>query len=296
MEQKYFISYDYRQIARELIKGSYDLHVHTAPSPFHRALNDFELVQEAEEAGMAGVMIKAHYGCTASRAALVNLHRNSPTRAFGGLALNHPVGGLNPYAVENTLKMGGIIIWMPTRDSVNCLKFGDMSGDFFSRSGITVFDGEGQLRKEIYHIFEIVKKYGAYLATGHLSTEESFILCKAGRTYGVNMILTHPDWKRTKSSAEMQKELAKIGVIIEKNWLNIAESDVSVWDMADSIRAVGAEHIYLATDRGQAGYEHPVEGMLRFIELLLKEGFSEMDIKTMISTVPGFIARREAFV
>lgn len=292
MEQTYFISEFYRQKAKELIRGSYDLHTHTEPSAFHRALDDFKLIREAEAADMSGVMIKSHYGCTASRASLVNLNSNSKTRAYGGLAMNHPTGGLNPYAVENSLRMGAIIIWMPTRDSENCLKYGDMPGDFFSRPGISIFDETGQLKKEIFEIFEIIRNYGAYLATGHLNTEESYILCRTGRKYGVHMILTHPDWDRTKSSVKMQKELADIGVLIEKNWLNIAEASISPQDMANSIRTVGIEHIYLSTDRGQAGFEHPVEGMMRFIEVLLREGVSAGDIKTMICTVPGYIAHR----
>ena len=54
MKQIHFISESYRQIAKELIKGGYDLHTHTEPSAFHRALDDFDLVREAGEAGMAG--------------------------------------------------------------------------------------------------------------------------------------------------------------------------------------------------------------------------------------------------
>ena len=57
MKQIHFISESYRQIAKELIKGGYDLHTHTEPSAFHRALDDFDLVREAGEAGMAGVLI-----------------------------------------------------------------------------------------------------------------------------------------------------------------------------------------------------------------------------------------------
>ena len=292
MKQIHFISESYRQIAKELIKGGYDLHTHTEPSAFHRALDDFDLVREAGEAGMAGVLIKAHYGCTAARAALVNLHSNSAAKAFGSLALNQPVGGLNPYAVENSLKMGAVIIWMPTRDSENCLKFGDMPGDFFQRPGISIFNENRELKKEIFEIFDIIKKYGACLATGHLDTKEAYLLCKTGRKHGVNMILTHPEWNRTKSSGAIQKELADTGVLIEKNWLNIAEGSVSAEEMASNIRNSGVNHVYLSTDRGQAGFEHPVEGMLCFIETLLAQGFSENEIKTMLCTVPGFIVSR----
>ena len=47
-----------QEMARELLKGTYDLHVHSAPSHVKRALNDYQLMEQAQAAGMAGVMIK----------------------------------------------------------------------------------------------------------------------------------------------------------------------------------------------------------------------------------------------
>lgn len=280
----------FREMARELIVGAYDLHTHTTPSAFPRALNDLELVREADALGMAGVMIKAHYGSTSTRAALVNLISGCRCQAYGGLVLNWPTGGLNPYSVENALKTGTSIIWMPTRDSKNCLAYGDMPGDFFTRPGITILDEDGNLLPVVREIMDIVKKYDGWLATGHLSTEESILLCREGRKEHVNMILTHPEWDRTKVPGSVQADLASIGVLIEKNWLNIAEGSVSREEMAKNIRLAGPEHTYLATDRGQAGAEHPAEGMLRFIETLLELGFSREEIDWMTKKVPQRIA------
>ena len=122
----------------ELLAGAYDLHVHTSPSVFPRMEDGFELVQEADAAGMAGVMLKSHYEPTALRAELINRHSGCKAQVYGGLALNWPVGGLNIYAVENALRAGARIIWMPTRDAQNSLRFGNMEGDFFRRPGISV--------------------------------------------------------------------------------------------------------------------------------------------------------------
>lgn len=288
---------DTRKAALDIIRGGFDLHTHTEPSAFSRALDDFELLREADELGMAGVLIKAHYGSTAPRAALLNRSGHYRAKAFGGLVLNHPTGGLNPYSVENALKMGASIIWMPTRDSANCLTYGDMPGDFFTRPGISVFapadrSGSAKLRTEVREIFEIVKRYDGWLATGHLSTEESILLCREGRKAGVNMILTHPEWDRTKIPGTIQQELAALGVLVEKNWLNLAEGSVTPSEMASNIRLAGVDHVYLATDRGQAGAEHPAEGMLRFIQTLLREGFSHAELETMVRTVPARIVTR----
>lgn len=279
--------------ALSLIRGAYDLHIHTNPSPFRRSVDDFELVLEAAELGMAGVLIKSHYELTSSRAALVNMKSGVSTKAYGGIALNWPVGGLNPYAVENALKTGASIVWMPTRDAKNSLRYGNMPGDFFDRPGISIYNEVGELDPKIYEIFEIVKKYGSYLATGHLETKESVDLCKAGREYGVQMILTHPEFDRTMIPGKIQAELAELGVIIEKNWYNIGEGSISAEAMAANIRTVGPEYVYLATDRGQYGEEHPAQAMLRFIETMLEQGFSEKDISTMIRTVPERIVIKD---
>ena len=88
--------------AKELLRGGYDLHAHSFPSHVSRSVDDFELLEQAAGAGMAGVMIKNHYESTAARAALMNKRSGLPVRAYGGLVLNWPAGGINPYAVECT--------------------------------------------------------------------------------------------------------------------------------------------------------------------------------------------------
>ena len=270
-----------------LLEGAYDLHTHTIPSHVPRALDDMELLKEAAQYNMAGVLIKNHYEPTSARAALVNRLANLPnTKAYGGVVLNHPVGGLNPYAAESALKMGASIVWMPTRDAANCLLTGDMPGDFFKRPGISVLDEAGRLLPVVYDILDVVKKYNACLATGHISTKESLLLCKEGCTRGVKMIFTHPEWERTTASGEVQTTVADYGAKIEKNWYNIAENNCSPPQMISNIRKVGCHRVYLATDRGQAGAEHPVEAMARFVQLLLDNGFKVTEIRDMIVKVP----------
>ena len=76
-----------------------------------------------------------------------NSHNNTlysgctTAKALGALVLNWPVGGLNVYAVEEAVKAGAKIIWMPTRDAANSLDFGNMEGDFFNRPGISPVGG-----------------------------------------------------------------------------------------------------------------------------------------------------------
>lgn len=274
------------EIANQLLRGGYDLHMHAAPSPFNRLMDDFALVKDAERAGMAGILLKSHYESTAARATIANTHCNTNAVAYGGIVLNCPVGGLNPYAVENALKRDAKMVWMPTRDSKNSLCAGDMPGDFFAREGITVLDEAGALKPVVFEIMDVVKKYDAALATGHLSPEESVLLCREGVQRGVRMVLTHPEFNRTLVDVQIQKELADLGVYIEKCWYNIAERDCNVEEMASHIRTVGPEHCFLSTDRGQGNRECPVEAMICFVSVLLEQGFSEREISMMLQDVP----------
>ena len=224
-----------------------------------------EIIREAGKAGMAGVLLKSHYEPTALRAELINRYSGSSAKAYGGLVLNWPVGGLNAYAVEEAARAGAKIIWMPTRDAANSLVFGNMEGDFFRRSGISVTDENDNLKDCVYDIMDIVKKADIFLATGHLSVKESILLCREGRMRGVNMIFTHPEFPRTE-------------------------------EMAFNIREVGTARCYISTDRGQKNGGAPVREMKRFIEELLKAGITEEEIRDLANRVPESIAERNGTV
>ena len=274
----------------DIVRGGYDLHVHTIPSHFPRSLDDFELARQCDTCGLAGAMIKSHYEPTASRAELANRYSGAQARLVGGVALNWPVGGINPFAVESTLKLGGRIVWMPTRDSENCLRFGNMNGDFFSRPPVQIHGEDGKLLPAFFEVLEVIKKYGAWLATGHLSPAESVEVCKAARQQGVNTILTHPDWVRTVVPLDIQLELADAGVLVEKVWLNITKGYVTAQAMAESLQKLGGDRVYLVTDLGQKNGQRPVDGLQDFVACMLEQGISGSELRKMVCDTPSRIA------
>ncbi len=274
------------QTINELLQGAYDLHIHAAPSPLPRAFDDYELLKRADEAGMAGIMLKSHYDPTAVRARLVNAHTAYKAKAYGGLALNWPVGGLNPYAVANALARGAKIIWMPTRDSANILSYGPVGGSIFQCPGLTILDEQDDLKPVVYDIMDLVKQHNATLATGHLSPKESVLLCEEGRRRGVRMVLTHPEYVLTALDKEQQAHLASLGVIIEHCWYNLAAKNCSPEAMAANIKAAGAEQCYVSTDRGQCGCLTPVDAMKKFLSTMLDAGLTEQELALMVKDVP----------
>ena len=90
------------------MKGVIDMHVHTNPDLRLRAYDDLELTDAAVKVGARAIVIKTHQGTTMDRAYLCNrynkiVHGNKDFTMFGSITLNHPVGGLNPAAVEVAL-------------------------------------------------------------------------------------------------------------------------------------------------------------------------------------------------
>lgn len=286
------MEYKFSDKALKLIQGGYDVHVHPGPSHFPRNTDDFELVERADALGMAGVMLKSHYDPTGARARLANKYAGAKTtKAYGGVALNWPVGGLNPYAVESNFQMGGSVVWMPTRDTANCLEFGNMNGDFFDRPGIRAFDEQGKLKPEIYQILEVTKKYNGVLATGHLYLDEAIALCDAAINMGVTIVLTHPEWTRTRVPLETQVELAKKGVIIEKLWQNVYGDIVTAEYFAHTMKEIGYEHIMWGTD-GAYGTFDPIKGITDFIDAMAEVGIADNDIRTMLCETPARVLNK----
>lgn len=276
------MEYHFSDRALRLIKGGYDVHAHPDPSHFKRNTDDFEFVRKADKLEMAGVMLKSHYDPTGARARLANQYAGAKhTKAYAGVALNWPVGGLNPYAAESSLKMGGKMVWMPTRDSHNCLQYGDMAGDFFKRPGIRAFDGDKKLKPEIYEILEVIRKYNGVLATGHLYVDETLALCEAALDMGVTTVLTHPEYERTMVPLEVQVELARKGVVIEKLWENVYSKYVTAAYFADSMRKIGYQNIIWGTD-GAWGTFDPIQAIMDFIDAMAAEGVPDEGIHTML--------------
>ena len=97
--------------------------------------NHLELTDAAVKVGARAIVIKTHQGTTMDRAYLCNrynkiVHGDKDFTMFGSITLNHPVGGLNPAALEVALKLGAKVVWLPTQHAQNHLaKFGKNPDD-----------------------------------------------------------------------------------------------------------------------------------------------------------------------
>lgn len=267
-------------MGRDYLKGAIDLHLHAGPDVRERKLTYLEAAIQAKEVGMKAILIKSHSTITADIASLIQ-PLVTDISVLGGVALNYPLGGLNPEAVETAIRLGAKQIWMPTLSSANQYRYEGKKG------GITILNREGHLKKEVMEILEILSKKDVILSTGHLSQEEILVLVKEAKKKKVQKILiTHPDHLLINMSAEVQKRLARNGVFFDRCFPREKTCVLNMGEMARRIREVGVKSSILTSDLGQPENPFPVEGLENYIKQLIELGFSDREIDQMVKINP----------
>ena len=279
------------------IKGLIDFHTHAAPDIFGRSLDDDELATLAATRQMEAVVFKNHVTHTADRAFLVRKHVPG-IKVFGGITLNHAVGGLNPQAVEWMWRMQGgygRVVWFPTFDADNHVK-----RTRTGTAGIRVVDDRGQVLPAARAVLKIAAAQRLVVQTGHASPEEALALIAAAREEGCErIVVTHAQFDVVGMSLEHMKKAAALGGKLELCALLMLAGPTSplefmhhtarveVADTAARIKAVGADHFVLGTDLGQAGNPTPADGLQMLVAGLLKHGITREQVQTMGREVPG---------
>jgi hypothetical protein len=258
-----------------------------------------EVAEAARKDNLRGFLVKHHHTATVDRAYLAR--KAVPgVDVFGGVTLNYSVGGLNPFAVDAALKMGGKMVWMPSVDAKNHGKhFGDL-GKYDSRldykspkfyeniEGITILNEEGEMDPKMAEIMDIVSDHDAAISTSHLSLEESKILVQKARRRKIKVVVTHISFVTSNLSLEDQIWMADKGALLELCYSSISPAwrNVSIDEVAANIRHVGPENFILASDLGQVHNPSPPEGLRIYIMLLLERGIEPKEIRMMVKENP----------
>lgn len=277
----------------ELLRSAYDIHVHCGPDVVPRAQDLVELAEAVQQAGMAGVLLKDQTTSTAGRAYVLNRLYPAGPRFYSALVLNLTVGGLNPYAVEAALREGVDVIYLPTYTSQ--YQIANSPNAFPSEyprprqnyAGITLLDGTGTLKAEMHAIIDLIIRFDAVLATGHVSPQETRAVLHTAHAAGLRRtIVTHAT---ASLSVAEQREAVAAGAFIEHclQWVSpLGEGTVTLQMMAEQIRQVGEEHVIISSDFGQVSNGPTVAAFARYLAELQKEGFSDDEMQTMIVTNP----------
>ncbi|MEE8119979.1 MAG: DUF6282 family protein [Anaerolineales bacterium] len=277
------------------IEGAIDFHVHSAPDVFGRNVNDLEVARAAARAGMRALVLKNHITITADRAALASSEVPG-IEIFGGIVLNKAVGGINPIAVEwmHRIEGGrGKVVWLPTFDADHHKK------TFGSGAGITLTE-HGKVKPAVDEVLKIIARENLVLHTGHATPEETLAVIKQAKALGVkNIAVTHAMADVPGLSLAQLKQAAEMGAKLELVFLNHLMGpqahlgwmrhwkQISITDMAEAIKAVGAEHFILSSDLGQSGNPIHPDGYKRLVTGLKKAGVSQSDLYLMMRTNPA---------
>ena len=277
--------------------GVIDMHVHSDPDVFGRALTDVEVAMVAKRKGLRGILLKNHVANTADRAALA-MNAVPGIEIWGGIVLNNSVGGINPSAVEWMHRMSGgrgKVVWLPTFDSEKHIQ---TLVDKNAKGLRVVVDGK--VTPQMDEILKIIARENLLLATGHVSAEEVVAVTRRAKELGVkNIIVTHGLTNIPGLSMEQAKQVVAMGAVIEicylqfmtghdaqyawmKHWTKVAGAEV-----ATAVKELGAENLVLSTDLGQQGMMTNADGLENMIAAVKVTGVTDAQIDLMMRKNPA---------
>ena len=279
-------------------KNSWDIHVHAAPSLFERWGTAGDLAQACRDAEMVGFVLKFHHGSSVEIASAIN-DQFPELSVYGGVTLNHFVGGLNPYAVETALRLGGKIIWLPTIHAAEHGKAcGCLGGFGFQGSkvkkvpeeGLTILDETLNISDSVKEILALLHQQPVVLATGHISSAEIAALhsyIEANRL-DIRLLINHVFFKTPSLTLPQIKELIRPWVWFETVYLCISPlvQCTTAEHIAQSLLALPEANWIMASDSGQAGNPKSPEALSLFASQLQQHGVSETRLRRMLRQAP----------
>lgn len=270
--------------------GVVEVHVHAKPDLYPRAYSDMELMEAGVRVQARAIVVKWHYGQTAARVQLCNemrrrLYPEACVEMIGSIVLNHPVGGINPAAVETALKLGARIVWMPTTDSRNERELKGF------HDGIVCVE-HGRVTEPVREILNMIREYDAVLGTGHLDAQESLALIDTAKTMGIDRILVdHPEYWVTQMTMEQQLRLVRdYDVCIGRYYaqpMPDGSFHVNLPENLEAYRQIGYKNMIISTDGGQLANPHWEDALRIYMQYFADQGVPKEHIDYMAKALPA---------
>ena len=283
---------------RDILKGILDIHVHAGPSVANRQVDAADMLKEAVVAGYRGFLVKDHYFPSCMGVKMVQEHCDAQgVEIYSSMCLNNSMGLFNLMALDAAINMGAKIIYFPTVSSKNHIDH--HKGNFVGSGKMSVpetpvvyVDENGVMDPAAVECLKLIAEKDVVLGTGHGTAWEIDHLVEKALEVGVKRILVNHPQFHIGASYEQMTKWAKLGAYIEMNvCVFTSGSKLGSLDdqvIADMLKAVPLEQMILDSDMGQNGNGSPVDGMYRFIRLLMdKFGLSEEDINLIAKTNPA---------
>lgn len=284
----------------KVLDGAVDLHVHSGPSPFPRRLNHVEASYDAARINMRAILIKSHHHNTVMDLLAMEAQlKDAPTPAYGGVALNSEVGGINPSAVAVAIQMGGRCVWGPTVSAGQHIR-AHSHDDGFPTAGsnleekeVSIFDANGNVSVDTVRVTQLVAEADILLSGGHLDAESMKAFFATAKENGVRrLLLHHPDFIVNANEADVD-EMLGYGAFVEHEMSMyhpaVPAPGFPIQQLVDWIEKVGPERTVIDSDLGQKDNPLPVDGYIYVIQQLLDHGVAEKDIRQMICRNTAFL-------
>lgn len=261
----------------------FDMHVHSAPCLFDRLADDRSIHTLYRDAGFAGAVFKGHFESTVGRARAVG---TAETRIYGGVVLNASVGGLQARVVDDAVRLGARIVWMPTIDSAEHSHRRLPVPAGRRRQRLAIPPADWTTEREVRQILRIAAEAQVVVATGHLSKAESAWLVEQGRAIGAPpVILTHPTYAVPAMTTSEVIELCSRGAIAEVTAYQVRHGD-SPEELAMLARQLGPEFCVLTSDGGQPATPPPPAELMWLVEVLVDQGLDRSAALAMAGETP----------
>ncbi|WP_037088475.1 DUF6282 family protein [Neorhizobium vignae] len=277
-----------------LLKGAIDLHCHSGPAAMPRVLDHREAMQEAADAGFRALLYKDHFYLGTPHARILEaIYPDTGVQLFSGIALNNASGGINPYAVDHAIKIGGKIVWMPTLAAANHIRKGLTEAKSFPKTAqkmldptpLSALDANGEVTDDAKKVLDLIAEGDIILASGHLEASELFILFEEARKRGVRkMLVNHPTYIVGCSDEDI-RGLVSLGAYMEHSICMFIEGSGNQYEpnyLQHLIEVAGIDRTCLCSDLGLLGAPRPLEGYRQIVRALLDMQFSHQDIRTLI--------------
>jgi len=282
-----------------LLVGAVDLHCHSGPSVMARDLNHIEAMQEAAAAGFRAMLIKDHYYSATPITEMLNqAYSHLNITLFSGVPLNNAVGGFNKHAVDHGIALGARLVWLPTFSAKNHIdsRYGIKAGfphtmrKMIPFDPLTPLDADGKVKDEVKEILDLIAQYDVILAGGHLHISEILPVFEEAKSRGVKRLLVnHPSFIVDATHEDIRR-LVTMGAYIEHSlcmFIPVAKRKRDPFppeELDKLIQSGTVDRTILASDLGQRGADHPVVGFRNVIRICINLGYSDEDIRKMVSS------------
>ncbi len=284
----------------EWLRGVSDLHVYCLPCVYNRLFDEVELAKQFRAAGYRAFVSKRHHCCNADSAKIVTKHVPG-IRVFGGVVLNWCVGGLNPHAVDAAILMGAKIVWLgnmhagtlstnPFYSKYNWHNLPDNHTlktrplkEWMIAPPLNVIDLEThELVPSMYDILDLIADaQDVILNTCHISYQECAVVVTAAKKAGITRIMIDHAHRFT---IAQQQTLASMGAYLE---YDVPKDETRHKDIAEFVKAIGAEKCVITSGMGAATHCHPIDEMRHLMMSLRMNGVSEKEVDLMTKITPA---------